>query len=581
MAMMREVLKFPSGLQRWFTDKSDENAGLVVIVSVATTAVVVVLLHWLQGSGLSSGNIVLAALPVGVADIVAVSFWAFLLWLFWQMRLYPNQNRYALAAVLSVVMICVSLEAFAGLNTFLWKYGTMRSATFNPSLWRTEGHYLWHLVGSVPLLSIPRTLGWRDPQPLGDHLSGALLLAFKIAIIGPLVRLGLSGYQFFEMRRVQVVAKREIAREQKLAKEARRQQERGKKPLARKLRMGEDWWWPLTAVVLALIFTIPTMILADKGSWMDHWLARLPPSVSIGGVHLALNWLHAVPELLAVIGIIAIIGNLIPTLREDANPDMVRSVPTAAVAILTYFLVLVLIAFAAAAISLVLLHLNVAVSRPRIPRGSRPLAAVNTYAWSIADALPGPNIPATLNWTLKYRLVDHWSEVLLLIFKIGFLGVLLFPVYRIVRVYAERSRRAIPVEPCLSAACSFRDRLLDIQAVLDQLEGRQVSAARQRELGSSRYHVKLVLNDLDSDLEKVRLLFGDSEVALKATDAKDAADERYERSTRMSYGGGFTSRSIELERLRMVLYQSISEYSQKVAEVLHKEADKQLYRTRN
>jgi hypothetical protein len=177
---------------RWLTEKSGKVATLAVRVSVVT-AVVVVALHWLQYAGLSSRNVVLAALPVGGAGIVAVAAWAFLLRLIWKMRLDPNQPGYALAAVISVFMICVSLEAFAGLSTFLWQYKMIRPATPDPSLWQTEGHYVWHLVDSVPLLSIPRTLDWRDPHPFVDHLSGALLLAFKIAIIAPLIRLGLSG----------------------------------------------------------------------------------------------------------------------------------------------------------------------------------------------------------------------------------------------------------------------------------------------------------------------------------------------------------------------------------------------------
>src|ERR1022692_32824 len=105
--------------------------------SVAATVVVV--LHWLQAGGLGSSDVALAALPVGVAGIVAVGFWAFSPRMFWETRLDPNQPGYALAVVLSVVMICVRLEAFAGLSTLLWQRGVIRSATSSAPRprWRT------------------------------------------------------------------------------------------------------------------------------------------------------------------------------------------------------------------------------------------------------------------------------------------------------------------------------------------------------------------------------------------------------------------------------------------------------------
>jgi len=264
------------------------------------------------------------------------------------------------------------------------------------------------------------------------------------------------------------------------------------------------------------------------------------------------------------------------------NPDTVRSMPYAAVAILAYLLLLALLTFTAAAASLALLRVGVAASYPQIPPRSQPLAAVNTYTWAIADALPGPNIPTTLNWTLQYRFVDRWSEVLLLVYKMSFFAVLLFPLYRIIRVsaYTEWSRHVASADSSLSAAHRFRERLLDIQAILDLLEGRSISATRQKKFGSTPYPAKTALNDLESELEKVRSLFGDSVVIDKANDAELAARSRYERSTMMSYGRGFISMPIDLDELRATLWRSISQYSRSVTEALNNEADEQLYRTK-
>jgi hypothetical protein len=567
MSIARDSLKSLSRRLEWLAVKVRENAFLVFGASAAVTTVVVVFLHWIQAVGLSSDNAFLAALPVGVAATVAMVCWALLLRLFWQALRDPNQSRYALRVVLSIVMICVSLEAFAGLSTLLWQRGLIQSATSGPaSLWRAEGHYIWHLVSSVPLLSVPQTLDWRDPQPFVDHISGVLLLTFKFAIIAPLVRLGLSGYQFFEARRGRVVAKREIQREKELMEPG------GKVPPTRKSSI--QGGWALLILIIALSITVPMAILPNKASWIDHWLARLPPEVGIGNVHLPLGWLHAAPLILIAIVLIINVGNVLASLYDDVNPDLVRSMRDAAVAILAYFLLLALLTVTAAAISLSFLHLGAATSRPEIPPASQALATLNAYAWTIADSLPGPNIPATLNWTLQYRFVDHWSEVLLLTYKIIFYAVLLFPIYRIVRIYMERSRRGTPVEPSLSAALKYRDRLLDVQAALDRLEGRNVTSTHQKEYGSSPYPAKLALDDLESELEKVRSLFGETDVTSYAGDAEVAARKRFERSAMGSYG-----RSTNPEKLRSALNDAIVKYSQSATKALYHEGVRQFYRT--
>jgi membrane protease YdiL (CAAX protease family) len=55
-------------------------------------------------------------------------------------------------------------------------------------------------------------------------------------------------------------------------------------------------------------------ILPNKASWIDHWLARLPPEVGIGNVHLPLGWLHAAPLILIAIVLIINVGNVLASL---------------------------------------------------------------------------------------------------------------------------------------------------------------------------------------------------------------------------------------------------------------------------
>jgi hypothetical protein len=572
----------------------DKNAFLAVGVGAGATAVIVAVLHWLQSLGLASSDVVPATLPVAVAVIVAVGCWALLLWLFWQTRLDPKQPGYALTVVLSVVMICVSLEALAGMSALLWLRGVSLPATSGaPSLWRAEGHYLWHLVDSIPLLSAPRTLGWRDPQPFTDYISGALLLAFKVAIIAPLIRLGLSGYQFYETSRGQVMAKHE-------EKQKRRQEERWKKQAGKRLqrgmklpdwqsRSGESFWFLPVLMGLLGVAVVAMVVLADPGSWANHWLAshwldRLPSEVSVRNVHLSLGWLHAGSgwlhagsPWLPLVALILLIG-MATSLLDGVSPDNARSAPAVAGTILTYLVLLALLTLVAAAISLALLRIGVAIARPKIPSASQPQAAVNSYAWAIADALPGPDIPRTLNWTLQYRFVDHWSKALLFLYKIAFVMVLLFPVYRTLRVYTA-SRPAAAVEPSLSAAQRFLNSLLTAQKALDRLQGWSVSMRPQKDVRSFYYlAARHALDDLESALEDVRSLFGDSDVASKAYAAESSARDRFERSTIMSYGAGLRPTPIDRDE-RQALDRDIDKYSRSASETLHNAAnEQQLYR---
>ena len=603
---------------RWLAATSGENPSLAAAAGVAAAAVVVVALHGLQAVGLGSGSNVLTTLSVGVAAVMAVACWVLLLWLFWQTRLDPSQPGYVLAVVLSIVTICVALEAFAGASTLLWQRGVIRPTTVGaPSLWRAEGHYLWNLLDSVPLLSAPRTVGWRDPQPFADHVSGALLLSFKIAIIAPLVRLGLSGYQVFEARRAQARVKAMLKQEKRAEEEwlERRAKWAEEAAQARKKKSGTlnrpypsipptpyllrpqqsragEVWTLFTGLMVGLIVAAAAVaVLFDPGSWVNRWLRKqLEPGITIHNYHLRLDWLQTGPQWLVLAVLVVAMGYAVLNFGYGpADPYKVRSIPVAVGAILTYFWLLAFLTLTVAATSLALLHVGVGVTRPHIPAGSQPEAAVNAYTWAVADALPGPNIPATLNWSLHYRFVDQWSDALLLLYKVAFAAVLLFPLYRIIRIYAERSRPVATIEPALSAARKFLDLLLSIRTVLDRLEGRTVTKLQQESRWATGLTARRTLIDLESALENVRLLFGDDDVTHKANTAEAAARKRHDaiNSNNLAftvmtadryriprdrpYGQRGTA-SDGLGEARLMLDDRISEYSLSASKILQEAA---------
>jgi hypothetical protein len=89
----------------------------------------------------------------------------------------------------SVSMLLFALVPFAALSSILADHGLV---VFEPSVpqgeyWRLQDLYLWHFLNSVPSLQIPETLLWKEPFAYKDHLSGALLLAFKIVVVVPVI----------------------------------------------------------------------------------------------------------------------------------------------------------------------------------------------------------------------------------------------------------------------------------------------------------------------------------------------------------------------------------------------------------
>jgi hypothetical protein len=102
-------------------------------------------------------------------------------------QLYKQGIRWPF--LFSIAMLVFALLPFAALSSILADLGY---AIFEPSVprgefWRLQDLYLWHFMNSVPGLKIPETLLWPEPFRYKDHLSGVLLLVFKIIVIIPVI----------------------------------------------------------------------------------------------------------------------------------------------------------------------------------------------------------------------------------------------------------------------------------------------------------------------------------------------------------------------------------------------------------
>jgi hypothetical protein len=170
--------------------------GLLAAVAAAGTGLLRLLnMHALAGSG---GWLSWAEMSVGVG--LAGVFLALMVAAYWYTTVDASGLRpLLLALALLVVAVGVCVEALAGLTALLWDRGTLAAAgPGGPSLWRAERYYQWHLVDSVPLLNIPRRLGWATPVRFTDHTAGVLLLLFKLALVAPALRVAIAAYRLVE-----------------------------------------------------------------------------------------------------------------------------------------------------------------------------------------------------------------------------------------------------------------------------------------------------------------------------------------------------------------------------------------------
>ena len=90
--------------------------------------------------------------------------------------------------VYSISLLVMAASVFASISVTLQRWGY---ATFRPplptDLSPVVDFYMWHFVNLIPGLGIPETLRWTQPYQYSDHLSGAVLLTFKIAVILPVI----------------------------------------------------------------------------------------------------------------------------------------------------------------------------------------------------------------------------------------------------------------------------------------------------------------------------------------------------------------------------------------------------------
>lgn len=446
---------------------------------------------------------------VAVVLIVALVCLAGLLWAAWRIRLDSAPfGRFAVAVAVSLIAIGVCTEAFAGLTVLLWRHGALAVAPgVEPTLWRTELYYLWHLVDSVPLLRIPDGLHWREPMRLTSPAGGGFLLAYKVLLIAPLLRLGIATYQWFSTEMHKEEAKRaDLIRRKVLPRWWLDEPEEDEPEVSRPRWLIGSWRWLVSAGVLAapVITGLLLPLVFTPGAGTDAVITRLLGGGDLAFLRTAPQWIVAALLVRAAFGTVGEVFK--PLVRRGT--ELVQSV-------IWYAAAIGFVLVAASAINLALLHVGLASANVPVPAQEQVRAVVAAHAWQLADALPGPNIPGTLHWELTYTFTDRWSSLLMLLSKLAVLGIVLVPVGLAIRSFTHyvRLRTAAPGE--LGKAAEFAELFATARATTDQIDRTEPGFATQYTAGRAASSVIAKLDGLTT-------LFGRGAVTARADAAAGA-----------------------------------------------------------
>ncbi len=437
-----------------------------------------------------------AVAGVAVVTAAAVALLVGLAWASWRIRLDVKAAApvaVALGIALAAIGICT--EAFAALTVLLWQHGLVGAASgAGPGLWAAEKYYLWHLADSVPLLKIPEGVQWREPALFPGLPGSGLLLAYKVLLIAPLLRVGIAAYTLI----IDHVVKAQHRERSSIGSEA--------------LPAWVTAWMGLS---LALLLALPAIIVwlmrvvFEPGAGLDGWLAD-----RLG--HGGFAFLHPLPQWLAAVLLVGLAVSLASELIDSGQVWYGREL----VLLLAMFLAEIgLLVAAAAAVNLALLHAGLASASPAMAPGEQVLSTVDGYAWHLADALPGPGIPGTLHWTLHHDFTDRWSTTLILLVKLAMLILIAVPVTRAIRQVAVRARlRHSP--GALATVARFTEQFMTTQVAADRMV-RNLAAGKGLVPPAGKAARVLVAR-----LDDVEALFGSGDVSRPARVAASALRRR-------------------------------------------------------
>jgi hypothetical protein len=467
--------------------------------STALAMLVVVVVHFTIVLALAQG----APVRVGVFGTILMGgllLTCVLLWLYGRKWRRPDEVRpYTVAVLLGSITAAVALEAFSAAQLLLWRSDSVSTlpGADGPSLWRVEQLYGWHLLNSIPLLSVPRTVGIDRPAVFGDHVSGALLLAFKLTVLLPLVGLVVSGYRF---------ADRQLA----ASREALQRRHEGKAAFG---RGWDDEIWPV-AFAVACAAALAALALwggLNPGSPLVGLIDDLVPSeATVQDIAIPLGWVDA--WLPPVIGLAMFSYGLLFVIEQvDVyTPESPQAGASGLGWTLAVCFGLVWVTAAIVGATILLIRTRVADPAGSVSDNQVLGVAVSFHFWHLLDGIPGLEIPQTLNWPLSHDLDDGWSGSLLLLYKAILLVALIFVTSRIVRPHLGRRRS--PAAGALAAVAEFERLAQQASKQLDLVERERFGGHPTR----AHKQFDALLRRVVEASTRVQVLFGPGRVVEQA-----------------------------------------------------------------
>jgi hypothetical protein len=481
--------------------------------STAVGVLAVVVLHFVIVGALRSGALV-RVVVVGGTLLAGLLFSCVLLWMYLRARSRPADIRpYVVAVLIGSVTTAVALEAFCAGQLLLWRSDAVSPLpeAGDPSFWRVERSYGWHLLNSIPLLSVPKTLGLDKPALFGDQVSGGLLLAFKLVVLVPLIGLAVSGYQVAE----QQLAKLREAHTRRAAREGNRLLEGDR---------GRDIW--KFALMIALIaagaIIIVRLALAPSSPVRDIGADAVPSDLTVRDITIPLDWADHVVVPLVGLGLFWLEFVAVGHALGPVEPKPPGSAASAVGWSIAVFSCLVLATAVIVGMTLGLMRTGVSVPPGGVDDDAVLGVALSFHVWHVLDGVPGLEIPQTLNWDLEHDLHDPWSGTVLLLYKAILLFTVIFVTTRVVgpQLRARSGTRA----GALVAASDF-------DALAEQIGDRLEQDERKVLEGDHLFNRSApgLLRRLDRTSTDVRALFGSSDVTEHADAVVTVLSRRSER----------------------------------------------------
>jgi hypothetical protein len=500
--------------------------------SLAIGAALIAFTHLLESTAVNSDNQIWRAVVVGFGLMLGGLGIALLAWVYWQIQLDPEDRKpYFIALLSSVATVGICTAAFAGLTTILYQAGAIiaDSGSEAVSLWTVETYYLWHLVETVPLLGATQILHWDRPVAFTDPWSGALLLAFKILLLIPLVRVILSGFRLLQSRLLSVIERSGNTWPGLLRRAeffSRDEMSPTSSPVLSKLI---DMAWGLWFVVLVIappLFAYGILTLAVRqDSPLDQWLEQhVPVRVDLLVISIPTSWFPIALDVAATWLIVASVWSIGDEAIGEYDYFFGRYSPRRILGgILLSCWVLLLAIAAASSITLTLLHAGLARTDSPLPPTEEVNASIQWYAWHLAEAIPVLDATQTLNWSIQIEFLDRWTGLLLMLLRIGLILILLVPVVLFTRLAVRYAVRRRQTSRQLDAAARFLETLDEAQSHLDQVQHEILHRKGERGYAFNEYGlINLMLPQLERKLEQVLALLGEG-TAMHAGHAAIAA----------------------------------------------------------